>query len=78
MGDLVVMSRPKPLPAREYFAGHSAEIHFFTGVRYYRMDDAMVAPAAATLGAPKLGKRRRSASQLIAAKRLRDKRKALA
>ncbi len=78
MGDLVVMSRPKSLPAREYVAGHSAEIHFFTGVRYYRMDDTMVAPGLATLGAAKLVKRRRSASQLIAAKRLRTSRKALA
>lgn len=56
MGDLIVMSRAKPVPPRERIA--SAEILFFTGVRYYRMpDDAAV---KTSLGAAVPAKRRRN------------------
>ena len=83
MGDLIVMSRPKPFPAREFFASHSAEILFFTGVRYYRMDDAaepaklvagkLVAVKSAA-GKRSAAKRRRSPEQNSASKRLSDSR----
>lgn len=78
MGDLIVMSRPKPFPAREFFASHSAEILFFTGVRYYRMDDA-VEPAklvAAKVVAGKRGaaKSRRSSEPRTTSNRLREER----
>lgn len=61
MGDLIVMSRSKPLPRRELVA--SAEILFFTGVRYYRMPDVVVAmpPASMPTGGKIPGKRRGSA-----------------
>lgn len=69
MGDLIVMSHPKFLPAREFAAGHSAEILFFTGVRYFRMDDALepakVAGKRATI------KRGRSFEARTTANRLR-------
>ena len=71
MGDLIAISRPKPLPVREFLAGHSAEILFFTGVRYYRMAEA-VEPLAVKLGAHK---RRRSPEQRVTAKRLREERR---
>ena len=81
MGDLVVMSRAKPLPARALGAGHSAEILFFTGVRYYRMDEAAAPPVLAKLAsgeaaAAKLAvpKRRRSPDQRSATKRARQQR----
>lgn len=75
MGDLIAMTRPQPLPARAYVASHSAEILFFTGVRYYRMDEALEPaklPPAAKLGA---AKRRRSPEQRIASKRQREERR---
>lgn len=71
MGDLIAISRLKPLPTREFLAGHSAEILFFTGVRYYRMAET-VEPLAIKLGAQK---RRRSPEQRITAKLLRDERR---
>lgn len=73
MGDLIVMSRAKPLPAREMFVGHSAEILFFTGVRYYRMDES----ADVTVPDARV-KRRRTPEQRRAAKQTRERRKALA
>ena len=57
MGDLIVMSRAKTPPARDLVAGHSAEILFFTGVRYYRMDE-VAEPVVAVKRV--LAKRRRS------------------
>lgn len=71
MGDLVVMSRPQPQPARAFAMDHSAEILFFTGVRYYRMAEA-IEPAAVKLGARK---RRLSPEQRITSKRLREARR---
>lgn len=72
MGDLIVMSRQKSLLAREFFAGHNAEILFFTGVRYYRMNDAAEPAMLATV---KRGpKRRRSTEQRLASK-LRNERR---
>ena len=41
MGDLFVLPRSEA-PARAVVAGRSAEILFFTGVRYYRMEDAVI------------------------------------
>ncbi len=78
MGDLIVMSRPKPLSAREFSASHSAEILFFTGVRYYRMDDA-AEPAQLVNGNTVAGKRgvakrRRSSEPRATSKRLREER----
>ena len=57
MGDLIVMSFAKSPPARGLDAGHSAEILFFTGVRYYRMDEAAELPIAP--GVAKLVTKRR-------------------
>ena len=75
MGDLVVMSRAKPLPTRDIVVGHSAEILFFTGVRYYRMDE----PAEAVQAELPKPKRRRSPDHRRTAKLTRGpRRKALA
>ena len=72
MGDLIAISRPTPLPNREFLAGHNAEILFFTGVRYYRMAETIEPVAVVKLGAHK---RRRSPEQRTAAKRLREERR---
>lgn len=74
MGDLVTMLRPKSLPARAFVAGHSAEILFFTGVRYYRMDEA-AEPVSLVVAKREVAKRRRSADQRTAIKRLRVERR---
>lgn len=71
MGDLVAMSRSKPLPIREELAsGHSAEILFFTGVRYYRFDEREISPVIA---APARKRRptakQRAAEALLATRR---------
>ena len=73
MGDLIVMSHPKPFPAREFAASHSAEILFFTGVRYYRMDDA-IEPAKPAAGKRGAIKRRRSLEARTTSNRLRKER----
>ena len=39
MGDLIVMTRPTGQIRREASRETSAQILFFTGVRYYRMPD---------------------------------------
>lgn len=44
MGDLVTMSRSASSFRRDPPPGGTAEILFFTGVRYYRMDDALEVP----------------------------------
>ena len=76
MGDLIVRSFAKSLSTRDFDAGHSAEILFFTGVRYYRMDEVAELPAVARLGAPKLpAKRRISPDQRRAAKLKREQRR---
>lgn len=60
MGELIVLPRAErpshPVPS----SNRSAEILFFTGVRYYRMTDAPPAPVIKT-------RRRRTASARIAA-----------
>lgn len=80
MGDLIVMSRFKSSPARVVDAGSSAEILFFTGVRYYRMEEP-AEPAAqaatvqqATLAKRALAKRRRSLDQRRIPKLKREQR----
>lgn len=79
MGDLIVMSRLKTSPDRAFSAGHSAEIAFFTGVRYYRMEEAAepARPVKAKLVGAKLAiaKRRGSPEQRVALRRLRDERR---
>lgn len=46
MGDLIVMTRPPKESVRSPRPnGASADILFFTGVRYYRYDDAPPVPA---------------------------------
>ncbi len=73
MGDLIVMSRAKLPPARDLDVGHSAEILFFTGVRYYRMDEAE--PVVSKLAVAELvTKRRRSPDQRRVAKLKREQR----
>ena len=88
MGDLIVMSRPKPFRAREFSASHSAEILFFTGVRYYRMDDAVepanlvtanlvtanLVTAKVVAGKRGVAKRRRPSEPRTTSNRLRDER----
>ena len=61
MSVLIAMSRPQTLPAREFPVGHSAEILFFMGVRYSRMEDTV----------EKIPVRRRSAEQRRIARRSR-------
>ncbi len=79
MGDLIVMSRSKAAPSRAFSAGHSAEIAFFTGVRYYRMDEVSEPTKighAKLVGAKlAVAKRRRSPEQRVASKRLREERR---
>lgn len=56
MGDLIVMSRARPVPASPSRGGPGAEILFFTGVRYYRMEEAAsptTQPSMAELAPPK-------------------------
>ena len=75
MGDVIVKSFAKSLPARDFEAGHSAEILFFTGVRYYRMEETVELPAVTKRGNSKpLMKRRLSPDQRRAAKLKREQR----
>ena len=73
MGDLIVKTFARSLPARYFDAGHSAEILFFTGVRYYRMDEAFELPVAPGL-AKLVTKRRLSPDKRRTAKLKREQR----
>ncbi len=76
MGDLIVKSFVKSLPAHDLDAGHSADILFFTGVRYFRMEEPVELPALSRLANPKLlTKRRLSPDQRRAAKLKREQRR---
>ena len=74
MGDLIVKSFAKPLSARDFDAGHSAEILFFTGVRYYRMDETVELPVAPSM-AKLVTKRRLSPDKRRTAKLKREQRR---
>ena len=47
MGDLIVMTRARPVPRRDGLKTDGADILFFTGVRYASMPD--VDPALASV-----------------------------
>lgn len=61
VGDLIVMSGTRTPRCERLDPDHSAEIHFFTGVRYYRMSDEVLAQASASVAMKPVRRRRRSA-----------------
>ncbi len=55
VGNLLVLPTRKA-PARAVEAGRSADILFFTGVRYYRMEEAAPVPTDAKRRSPRARK----------------------